>query len=854
MIKKLTVLLLIVSLFIPAMKPIEVVASECVVLKNNLMRGHYDDFTGGEVSKLQSWLVREGYYQGSISGFFGAATEQAVMALQTEKLPDVSGAAKGVVGPKTRAYIAASCFPALTTESAAMQVASSVFTGVGGVKLGSLVWSPKNAEKPTFTLKESDPKLITHTVTSRHPSDATRSMSIGLNSQGGGFAWSTKVAGYAGFSNKELGAAGYGRGFAGSIRDRFHNNMYNPEQAGKTDIHGVVVNPQRVDGGYLIPQYQMPLYADGALSEVYERFPVDNHASEFDYSTRITDASRLYSIPAVAFDEYYVYARKPDAVKQFIGTTTIKAGPLKDRPVLNPAQKIKDISPTKGIQTPTDTDMSYMVYTHRGLRVPKNLTYVHYRSNNEWVTKKLEANGDLDQRFTCALPNDKGDMSYVYESTDKKVPVGVSTDCVVDEQLVAFSNSPDVNKGFGLALYLPRTHEMNKNRVQIINTKKNKVEWREDRNIQRTIAIEDYVKKSGYSDDGFFFASVRDFMSGMLSPDSATKAYGFSAAEAITGRTVVLTGTPAEVLASIKKASGEKISPVAKGTEKPSDIIIVGGQSNAVGRGQGSYTEQKLFTAQANRVFQFGRYGEDNMTAVPVSIEPLQHWGQDPYSTSTVAQQNFSAKLRGFAYPFALRYATRVPVDRDVMILPVAKGGTSVLQWDDVVSDFSHSGSSDSTELYDDMVARIRAALAEHTGNKVTAVLWQHGEADTTALSNPYSDLKNHMTSADLYAQKLTWIRDNIRVVAGEPCLPFLIGDMAPEWQPINGQAKGKIAKEQIRKAAQSVASNDNCGTTVFVPAFRVTSNPGTDTIHMDAQGQYEMAKNYWTRYSQLKK
>jgi putative transposase len=844
--------------------PYEVAAAECVVLKNNLMRGQYDDFTQGEVSVLQGWLKSQGYYQSLITGFFGEMTEKAVIDLQNQKLPDTVSEWKGIVGPKTRAYIAASCNETLAvSDSAELTVATAVAENVGGVKLGSLSWSPKKSQTPTFTLKESDPKLITHTITSPHQTDPSHSMSIGLNSQGGGFAWSTKVSGYPGFSNRELGAAGYGRGFAGSIRDRYHSNRYNPEQAGKTDIHGVVVEPQRVDGGFVVPQYQMPLYSDGALSAVHEQFPVSNSASEFDYSTRMTDVSRTYSIPAVAFDEYYVYARKPDAIKQFTGNETIKAGPSKGQPVLNKALQIKDISPRNGVQTPTTTDMSFLVYTHRGLRVPSNLNYAHYRSDGQWVTKKLEANSSLDQKFTCNLAKDKGDMSYTYETTGKKVSVGISTNCVIDEQLIVFSNSPNVTQGFGLGVYLPKAHEMNNNRVHVINTKKNKVEWREDRNIQRTINVEDYTDKSGYSDNGYFFAAVRDFMSGLLSPESATKAYGFDAVEALTGRTVVLTGTPAEVLAGINKANGQSSipkdenepEPSAEGAiDKPADIIIVGGQSNAVGRGQGTYTEQKLFTAQASRVFQLGRFESDNLVPVPITKEPLQHWGQNPYSTNAEIQNSFSSQLRGFAYPFALRYATRVPAERNVLILPVAKGGTSVLQWDNVVADFSNGNSKDSTELYDDMVVRIRKALALNPGNKVTAVLWQHGEADVNALANPHSDLKNHMTSADLYTQKLTWIRDNIRKVTGESCLPFLIGDTAPDWQPVNGLPAGKVAKEQIREAAQSVAKNDTCGTTVFVPSFRVTSNPGTDTIHMNARGQYEMARNYWGRYTTLNK
>ncbi len=55
-------------------------------------------WSGPEVTKLQSVLAKLGHFKGTVTGYFGVATKEAVMSFQTAN----NLAAVGVVGPKTR--------------------------------------------------------------------------------------------------------------------------------------------------------------------------------------------------------------------------------------------------------------------------------------------------------------------------------------------------------------------------------------------------------------------------------------------------------------------------------------------------------------------------------------------------------------------------------------------------------------------------------------------------------------------------------------------------------------------------------------------------------------------------------
>jgi hypothetical protein len=79
--------------------------SACFAASNNLRLGNVDYSTNGDVTRLQSFLEGQGYFNRVPTGYFGTVTLAAVINFQTSH--QISGT--GFVGPITRAAISALC-------------------------------------------------------------------------------------------------------------------------------------------------------------------------------------------------------------------------------------------------------------------------------------------------------------------------------------------------------------------------------------------------------------------------------------------------------------------------------------------------------------------------------------------------------------------------------------------------------------------------------------------------------------------------------------------------------------------------------------------------------------------------
>jgi hypothetical protein len=78
------------------------VVTECLNLSSSMVSlESTDSSTGGEVTKIQNFLVAKGLLSGSATGYFGAKTRDAVIAYQTQK----GISATGNVGPVTKEAI-----------------------------------------------------------------------------------------------------------------------------------------------------------------------------------------------------------------------------------------------------------------------------------------------------------------------------------------------------------------------------------------------------------------------------------------------------------------------------------------------------------------------------------------------------------------------------------------------------------------------------------------------------------------------------------------------------------------------------------------------------------------------------
>ncbi len=86
----------------------------CTQFTRDLRRNSKDSTTGGDVSRLQRFLIEDGvsYPEALVTGTFGPSTERAVQRWQVRRNIVSSGKGYGVVGPATRAAMNRACSPA----------------------------------------------------------------------------------------------------------------------------------------------------------------------------------------------------------------------------------------------------------------------------------------------------------------------------------------------------------------------------------------------------------------------------------------------------------------------------------------------------------------------------------------------------------------------------------------------------------------------------------------------------------------------------------------------------------------------------------------------------------------------
>ena len=159
-------------------------------------------------------------------------------------------------------------------------------------------------------------------------------------------------------------------------------------------------------------------------------------------------------------------------------------------------------------------------------------------------------------------------------------------------------------------------------------------------------------------------------------------------------------------------------APAASAAEAPGyDIIVIGGQSNAVGAGRGGYSDPYASKADPRLLFQVGRQIDNCVShfrqIVPATMT-LEHWLNCPRQQTV-----------GFGLPYARRWAHHnLAPGRQVLIVPGAYGGSSSRQWLDT--------------FWPALRDQIRWALKQKpvdirgpARNRVVAFLWSQGETDS---------------------------------------------------------------------------------------------------------------------------
>ncbi|MCL2627289.1 MAG: sialate O-acetylesterase [Oscillospiraceae bacterium] len=235
------------------------------------------------------------------------------------------------------------------------------------------------------------------------------------------------------------------------------------------------------------------------------------------------------------------------------------------------------------------------------------------------------------------------------------------------------------------------------------------------------------------------------------------------------------------------------------------DIIIQGGQSNSEGCGIG---------------------------AVDVPYEPRPEILMMKSDLGIdIARENFyeGNTIGNLSLTFADRYVQRgrLKDGRKLLILMAAVGGTGFhdRRW----------GLKD--DLFLKMIEMIEKALSMNPENKAVVFLWHQGESDT---ANPVRDI---------HYKNLRTLVENVRETAGQKSLPFIAGDLVPQWYNENTEVCKPIVT-----AIKDVCSDIGHG--AFTETTGLTSNSevvgNDDIIHFSRQALYELGDRYYEKYLML--
>jgi hypothetical protein len=287
---------------------------------------------------------------------------------------------------------------------------------------------------------------------------------------------------------------------------------------------------------------------------------------------------------------------------------------------------------------------------------------------------------------------------------------------------------------------------------------------------------------------------------------SATNAAGSATvASEAAARAEAVPATTDAIMASIiadpeSEASARIAETIAGGFDPASvgwDIILVAGQSNAAGRGLGINAE--YLDAPDARVYQFANLSSPFADQVVLAKDPLFH-------------QELPGSTVGFPMTFAKLYAATVPSNRRVLIVPTAHGDTGFGSTGEYTWRVGQSGP---INLWSLALAQMAKALALPGQNRVAAILWHQGEA-------------NSGTTPSTYRTDMLALIDSARANFGDD-VPFVLGQMSPSRI---ASSPGYAAIDAVHQEIPSL--RDHCAFWKAVPLY----NSSGDVVHFSADGQ----------------
>ena len=262
--------------------------------------------------------------------------------------------------------------------------------------------------------------------------------------------------------------------------------------------------------------------------------------------------------------------------------------------------------------------------------------------------------------------------------------------------------------------------------------------------------------------------------------------------------------------------------------QEPCDIILLAGQSNAVGIGVGEVTEEIADNPDILLFYdtQFEGYKKDANGKDYLAVrEPFV------YAVKVMSEQNQSSNI---ALSFAKEYVKegQLQAGRKLLIVRSAVGGTGF---------FKREWTEDGI-LFHRMRDMLQTALAMHKENRVVALCWHQGESD--AFECP--DMENATERKNAYEAHFEKFIREVRKMCGNEKLPVMTGGFTQEWtRNFQPQCDAVIAATQ--SVCKRLGSARFHSTEGLLSNNEKTSNG--DDIHFCRESLHILGKRYYQSF-----
>ena len=232
------------------------------------------------------------------------------------------------------------------------------------------------------------------------------------------------------------------------------------------------------------------------------------------------------------------------------------------------------------------------------------------------------------------------------------------------------------------------------------------------------------------------------------------------------------------------------------------DIILIAGQSNAEGYGKG---------------YEYLKY---------IPHDPIYEYIHNKgFRFASDKKYGFRNIAASFALYFGEEYCNGGLLKnyRKLLLLNTAVGGTG----------FSDNRWKWADDLSVHMINIAKELLSINSNNRIKAFLWHQGEADVLS----------HMSSLD-YEKNLKLLIKNTREALNIENVPFISGNMVPEWME-----KNPYSFEIAAVTRNLMNKLPFCG---YVESDDLTGNDSPDIIHFSRKSCLELGKRYFDKYKTI--